>query len=500
VYKTWTTYVLGLCLGIVLTLSGASAQKVQKLDTVYHVTDSVRVYFPVSRSVFDFSFEGNGERIDGIIDRLKRIRKNKIVGLDHVSIISSSSPEGPVSFNEKLSLDRVMSIANYLRENYHATWDMMDLEYRTVDWSRFHALLEQDPDVPEKDMVMDLVEKKDLPAVQALKGTETGNYLLENIYPYLRTTFAIFHYTVYLNQIDPRILDWEGMETDLEVLFPPISLPDTVAIDEVEITAAEFESLPDSLPHVEKLAYRPVQEQSIPAVQTAGSPVQEEEQTLRQKARRRFRMKWNPWEEDYDDFVQDPDRERKRWELARHESYIKTNVLAYPLLIPSLGYEWRPVNKFSFGAEGYYSAINWFSPNTKFRVLGLQAEARYWFRDNMYGPFTGIHFTFGWYNIATGGEYRYQDHQGKEPAYGTGLTLGYKVPFLPKLNRGRMGFEFTIGYGVMPLHYDLFYNVPNGRKAGEGQKIYWGIDNVAINFVYRFAGNRNLKWWREYWE
>ncbi len=52
----------------------------------------------------------------------------------------------------------------------------------------------------------------------------------------------------------------------------------------------------------------------------------------------------------------------------------------------------------------------------------------------------------------------------------------------------------------MPLHYDLFYNVPNGRKAGEGQKIYWGIDNVAINFVYRFAGNRNLKWWREYWE
>ena len=503
-YKTWANYVIALCLGIFLTLTGATAQTVQKLDTVYHVTDSVRVYFPVSRSVFDFSFEGNGDRVEEIIDRLRKVRRNKVVQLDHVAVSSSSSPEGTFVFNEKLSRDRVMAIANYLKENYNATWDMMDLESNVVDWSRFHALVEQDRNVPEREKILELIEANDLTSIQALKGSATGDYLLENVYPYLRTSFAIFHYTVFLNQIDARIMEWEGMEDD-EILTRntrPEKL-DTVTVEEIPIEVPEFEDLDEECPYVEKLPYieklehKSIEDIPVPDVQTADTLMRSDEQILRQKAKRRFRIKWNPWENDYDDFVQDPDREWKRWKLARHESYLKTNVLAYPLLIPSLGYEWRPVNKFSFGAEGYYSAINWFSPNTKFRVLGLQAEARYWFRDNMYGPFTGIHFTFGWYNVATGGEYRYQDHQGKEPAYGTGLTLGYKVPFLPKLNRGRMGFEFTIGYGVMPLHYDMFYNVENGRKAGEGKKVYWGIDNAAINFVYRFAGNRNLKWWRE---
>ena len=191
------------------------------------------------------------------------------------------------------------------------------------------------------------------------------------------------------------------------------------------------------------------------------------------------------------------EEDRKPRKLIYHESYVKSNLLFYPLLIPNLGYEWRPLERFSFSAHGYYSALNWFSPGTKFRVLGLQAEGRYWFNNNMYGGFAGLHATFGWYNVASGGEYRYQDHKGKTPGYGTGITLGYKIPVFPKLNRGRMGLEFTIGAGIMPLHYDIYYNVPNGRLAGEDRITYLGIDNASVSLVWRFAGNRNIKWWKK---
>ena len=488
-------YLTLVFLGAFLSLTETTAQDIQKQDTVYHVTDSVRVYFPVSQSVFDLSYMDNAGRIDTVITHLKKIRRNKVVGLDHVSVVSSSSPEGAVTFNEQLSLNRVLAIAGYLKDHYNASMDIMDLEYHITDWERFMMLVQMDPGVPEKDRIIKLIEAKDIAAIQALKGTEAGNYLLENIYPYLRTSFAVFHYTVYLNQIDPRILDWYGKDQEMDIFFHPtdvISPQDTtVFIPEVEVLKYQ------ELPYVTKIQAKPIPARILPLginheaapVEALEEPVQivsaPESERLKEERRERTRFRW--YREEDDDFVQEPDR--TFGQLAYHEAYVKTNVLFYPLLIPNLGFEWRPLSRVSASAHGYYSALNWFAPGTKFRVLGLQAEGRYWPQNNMMGPFFGLHFTFGWYNIATGGEYRYQDHQGKKPAYGTGLTLGYKIPVMPRINRGRMGLEFTIGAGVMPLYYDMYYNVDNGRLAGTERKIYWGIDNATISFVYRFAGH-----------
>ena len=129
---------------------------------------------------------------------------------------------------------------------------MMDLESNVVDWSRFHALVEQDRNVPEREKILELIEANDLTSIQALKGSATGDYLLENVYPYLRTSFAIFHYTVFLNQIDARIMEWEGMEDD-EILTRntrPEKL-DTVTVEEIPIEVPEFEDLDEECPYVE---------------------------------------------------------------------------------------------------------------------------------------------------------------------------------------------------------------------------------------------------------
>lgn len=168
--------------------------------------------------------------------------------------------------------------------------------------------------------------------------------------------------------------------------------------------------------------------------------------------------------------------------------YLKTNFLAYPLnLTANLAAEIEIGRHFSLSVPVYYSALNWFRSTIKFRVLGSQPEFRYWFQDNALGPFVSAHFTFGWYNIALGGMYRYQDHATTSPVAGGGLTAGWRVP----VGHTRWAFEFTVGAGYLPLYYDTFYNVDNGAMAQEGLwKHYWGIDNAAVTLSYRFGPKR----------
>jgi hypothetical protein len=183
-------------------------------------------------------------------------------------------------------------------------------------------------------------------------------------------------------------------------------------------------------------------------------------------------------------------------EYVYRESALKVNSLTLPLLVPNIGYEYLFWDKWSASLQVYYTALNWFSIKNKFRVLGFQGELRYWMKSGMMGPFLAAHTTFGYYNIAWGGEYRYQDHQRRSPAYGLGLNGGYKIPLGRNKKDSRYGLEFSLGLGVIPLNYDIYYNVENGRLAGEDKKLYFGPDNAAVTFTYwldRYTKKRRVR-------
>ena len=164
---------------------------------------------------------------------------------------------------------------------------------------------------------------------------------------------------------------------------------------------------------------------------------------------------------------------------------LKVNTLTLPLLVANAGIEVRPLDHWSLNLPLYYTALDWFSETVKFRVLGVQPEIRYWLKDDMHGLFFNIHTTFAYYNIAWGGDYRYQDHARKSPSLGGGLGIGYKVPL--KDSDTPWGVEFGIGGGALPLHYDYYYNVHNGRLAGEDKRTYWGVDQAFVSFTYRLG-------------
>lgn len=162
---------------------------------------------------------------------------------------------------------------------------------------------------------------------------------------------------------------------------------------------------------------------------------------------------------------------------------VKTNAVALGMLIANVGVELGFGDRFSLQVPFYYSAVDYFSSHTKFRILGTQPELRYWL-PGLKGCFSGVHFGVASWNFAYNRQWRYQDKDGSTPALGGGLSVGYRMP----LGTSRhWGLEFSLGAGAYRLHYDKFRNEPNGAKIESRQKTFVGIDQVGISVTYTFG-------------
>ena len=162
---------------------------------------------------------------------------------------------------------------------------------------------------------------------------------------------------------------------------------------------------------------------------------------------------------------------------------LKTNLVVWGLGITNVAVEFDLCKHLSLSVPVMYAAYNYFKPTIKFRTLATQPELRYWIKKENTGFFVGAHFGVGSYNIAVNKDTRYQDHNGKSPALGGGISLGYRTPIS---KNKRWSMEFALGAGGYKLHYDTFYNVDNGRLFGTHEKTYWGVDNATISFNYKF--------------
>ena len=160
---------------------------------------------------------------------------------------------------------------------------------------------------------------------------------------------------------------------------------------------------------------------------------------------------------------------------------VKTNLIGWGLSMANLAVEVDLCRHLSFALPVYYSGMNYFSHDLKFRIFGFQPELRYWFCDRNDGWFVGGHFGMAWYDFAFKGPHRYQDHHRNTPALGGGASVGYRLP----IGR-RWRVEFAVGGGAYRAHYDCFDNEPDGPLVESRKKTYIGLDNVSIAFGYTF--------------
>ena len=166
--------------------------------------------------------------------------------------------------------------------------------------------------------------------------------------------------------------------------------------------------------------------------------------------------------------------------------YLKTNAVNWALGMTNVALEADLVPHWSLNLPLSYSAWNYFKSTTKFRFLFFQPEVRYWVDSGNYGFFAGAHLGVSSYNLAFGGEYRYQDHNGATPAFGGGVSLGYRIPLG---HNGHWWAEFSLGAGAYRLHYDVFNNTPDvkdGTLVSTERLTYVGLDQASVSFSYSF--------------
>lgn len=174
--------------------------------------------------------------------------------------------------------------------------------------------------------------------------------------------------------------------------------------------------------------------------------------------------------------------------------YLKTNAIGWGMSVSNVAVEVDFAKRWSVQLPIYYSGVNYFTQTIKFRTFAVQPEVRYWFSGNMNDKFfLGAHAGVAYYNYAVDGQYRIQDKDGKRPALGGGLSVGYRMPIS---KNGRLKMEFSIGGGVYSLKYDKFYNTQStsqGELSHSVDKIWYGVDHAAVSFSYMFNLKRKNK-------
>lgn len=175
-------------------------------------------------------------------------------------------------------------------------------------------------------------------------------------------------------------------------------------------------------------------------------------------------------------------------EVWNRKLHIKTNVIGLGMGIANVAAEIDLAKHWSLALPIYYSAWNYFKSTIKFRTFSVQPEVRYWLSEENNGFFAGAHLGLAYFNFAFDGEKRYQDHNGKSPAWGGGLSIGYRMPVS---KNHKWNIEFALGAGIYDEHYDIFHNTTNGRKISTRHNTFVGIDQLAVNLSYRFDWKKN---------
>lgn len=162
--------------------------------------------------------------------------------------------------------------------------------------------------------------------------------------------------------------------------------------------------------------------------------------------------------------------------------HVSSNLLSWAALVSNLTLEFDLSRHWSFAVPVYYSSVDYFSDDKKFRTFTIRPEFRYWFRGCHSSFYAGAHFGLSYFNVADGGLYRYQDHSMETPALGGGLSAGYRLPLG---RRSRWSVEFALGGGIYDLHYDRFVNVPDGFLVDSHRDVYFGLDHVSLSLSYK---------------
>ena len=380
------------------------------------------VDFRVNSTVIDSAYSDNAVRMREIIDFLEAIRRDSTINIVEVSFCGAASPEGSDQLNRRLAQGRLTALERLVRKEVDIPDSLITHNDSYIPWDYLKSQIE-DSELLHKDEVIAILEEE-----ARLVDYHYPNLHIDNRIVKLKNldNGKVWQQMnkLFFGQMRNASVVFITYKRELPAVQEPIIVQDTVVAEPfTEIT-------PDTTAIVETI---------VPKIE-----------------------EWN------------------------RKLYLKTNALFWGMGMTNVSAEIDLAKHWSFALPVTYSAWNYFTSTVKFRTLAVQPEFRYWFNENNQKFFIGAHFGYAQYNVAVDGNYRYQDHEGKSPALGGGISVGYRMP-ISKSDKWHI--EFSLGAGVYSLYYDKFHNTPNtedGLMIESIKKTYWGIDQAAVSFSYSF--------------
>lgn len=217
----------------------------EKLDSVWQYADAdiVPVVFKTSRC--HTSHTAQADSICALIDM---VIADPRVEMKYVWVGGSSSPDGPVTWNETLGELRAKSLSNYLMKHSSLQSDMLRSENLGEDWRSLVKHIEK-IDFPNKEKIAEIISSEPVSYVrkQKLRAIDNGatwNKLVEDVFPMLRNARMV----IVCLQEEPK--EAPKVEADEQVVVddgPKVYISDETFTHETSGNVPEAVQLPKEM-------------------------------------------------------------------------------------------------------------------------------------------------------------------------------------------------------------------------------------------------------------
>lgn len=164
-------------------------------STCQEISDSLKIHFQQSKSLFNESVSGNSMFYGSLADLLE-MAKRKDIEIVSVKLYGAASPEGGIDYNKGLSKRRADRIASYISEIGNGRI-FPEVVAVGRDWSGLYALAVADSELPSREATLDLLRRLAMPndkesedrmfaQLKVLDGGKPYRYMYSRLFPELR--------------------------------------------------------------------------------------------------------------------------------------------------------------------------------------------------------------------------------------------------------------------------------------------------------------------------
>ena len=453
---------------------------------------AVKVYFRLGETTIDESYKDNGVSLSKFAEEINSYGGNATARVGRISIISSTSPEGTKSANDRIAEQRAKAITEWLMAK---TSEMLvyNVESMSTDWEMLIKAVEANNKVPHKSEVLavlrntpEFIEKNDalipnrLNKLKELHDSKPYDWMLNNIFPEMRYAAAM------------TTIQWEILPTLKITSQTPMNVSYKGANEVITFEKIiEGPGLPTANCDADWIESLRSTEQGVLFIVKANSSLEPRSTIVDVN----YYGKAYPIEVNQEaaptpivETKPEPKPQVKTDECKPFFMSIQTNTLYLLAAVPNIGVEFYLGKNWSVDANWHYS---WWKSDPKawyWRTYGGDIAVRKWIgKKAKEKPLTGHHLgVYGQmltYDVEVGGRGYLADRW----SWAAGLEYGYSLPIAERLN-----LDFTLGVGYHWGEYSEYLPI-DGHYVWQATKNrrYVGPTKAEISLVW-LLGSKNV--------